>query len=191
MIAAAAPITTATASDVPNAMPYARATAGAADDGVRDRNRDRRREVELQRRRRHAHLPQHAGRVVVAGEHEVGDAVAGALEVEVADPIVARPSRKSSIPNSTSRTNVNTPSTNSVGSATSAKTLNTVPPLATCAVRPRPTSVLDTLPRNSAERDALSDAACERAPASPSARWARGEPLGVSAIYRYSTTRPA
>src|SRR5919204_287825 len=68
--------------------------------------------------------------------------------------LIARPSRKSSIPSSTSRTKVNTPSTNSVGSATSAKTRTTVPPLDTCAVRPRPTSALDTLPRNSAERDA-------------------------------------
>jgi hypothetical protein len=65
------------------------------------------------------------------------------------------------------------------------------PPLDTCAVRPRPTRALDTLPRNSAERDALSAAACERAPTSPKcsvvsavSRWAS------SATCRYSTPRP-
>src|SRR4029453_2884499 len=68
----------------------------------------------------------------------------------------------------------------------------TVPPLDTCAVRPRPTRALDTLPRNSAERDALSAAACERAPASPKcsvvsavSRWAS------SATYHSSTPPPA
>jgi hypothetical protein len=88
--------------------------------------------------------------------------------------------------------NVNTPSTNSVGSATSAKTLNSVPPLDTCAVRPSPTRALDTLPRNSAERDALSEAACERAPASPKCSVVSAVSRCESSATRsYSTPRPA